>query len=432
MAPNPDLITSASMVPAPMTHVKLNGKNYVYWSRSVEVYLRGKGLYSHLQLETPPENSSTSLWDQADNQIISLMLNSIEPHIGSSCLYLPTAKAIWDHLEHMYSGTGNITRIYEVCKQYFGLEQGTQTIDEYYNQVIAICKERDMYQPLSTDLKKMEKQRQDVDVVRFLLSLKPEYESVRAQILGGSDLPLLSEVFSRLQRATITDHGSLLSADRNGDRAAFIAARGGYGSSRGGRGGRGGRGFRGGRDYRGGGRIGGRGPRKCTHCGRTNHSVDFCWDLHGTPSGFATQVASHDDSSAPSGPPVSSNSNFENDLISIPKDEYAQFLAHKRASTSSTATLAQSGTASHCLLSSTSDPWVIDSGANDHMTGSSTSLSNYHPVATPKSVTLANGSLSKVVGSGTTHLSPDIELSSVLHVPGFPFNLLSISKITKA
>jgi hypothetical protein len=66
------------------------------------------------------------------------------------------------------------------------------------------------------------------------------------------------------------------------------------------------------------------------------------------------------------------------------------------------------------------------------MTSSSTSLSDYHPIASPRSVTLANGSLSKVVGSGTTHLSPDIELLSVLHVLGFPFNLLSISKITKA
>jgi hypothetical protein len=119
-------------------------------------------------------------------------------------------------------------------------------------------------------------------------------------------------------------------------------------------------------------------------------------------------------------------------LISIPKDEYAQFLAHKRASSSSTATLAQSGIASHCLLSSTSDPWVIDSGANEHMIGSSTSLSDYHFVDTPQSVTLANGSLSKVAGSGTTHLSLDIELLSILHVHGFPFNLLSISKITKA
>jgi hypothetical protein len=80
----------------------------------------------------------------------------------------------------MYSGTGNMTWMYEVCKQYFGLEQGAQTVDEYYNQVVTICKERDMYQPLSTDLNKMEKQRQDVDVVQFLLCFKSEYESVRA------------------------------------------------------------------------------------------------------------------------------------------------------------------------------------------------------------------------------------------------------------
>jgi transposase InsO family protein len=66
------------------------------------------------------------------------------------------------------------------------------------------------------------------------------------------------------------------------------------------------------------------------------------------------------------------------------------------------------------------------------MTGSSSSLFNYHPIDTPHSVTLANGSRSNVAGSGHTHLSPDIELLSVLHVPGFPFNLLSISKIIKA
>jgi hypothetical protein len=160
--------------------------------------------------------------------------------------------------------------------------------------------------------------------------------------------------------------------------------------------------------------------------------VDFCWDLHGTPFGFANQVASHEDSLTLSGLLVHLNSNFENDLTSIPKYEYAQFLAHKRVSTFSIATLTQSSTASHCLLSSTSDPYVIDSSINDHMTNSSTFLSDYHPIATPKGVTLANGSLFKVVSLGITHLSSDIELLSVLHVPSFPFNLLSISKITKA
>jgi hypothetical protein len=65
------------------------------------------------------------------------------------------------------------------------------------------------------------------------------------------------------------------------------------------------------------------------------------------------------------------------------------------------------------------------------MTGSSTSLSDYHPVDTPHSVTLANGFLSTVAGFGHIHLSLDIKLLFVLHVPSFPFNLLSISKITK-
>ena len=83
---------------------------------------------------------------------ISLMLKSIEPHIGSSCIYLPTAKDIWDHLNHMYFGSKNIIRNYAMCKQYFEFEQGAQTMNGYYNQVVAICKEMNKYWLLSTDL----------------------------------------------------------------------------------------------------------------------------------------------------------------------------------------------------------------------------------------------------------------------------------------
>ena len=145
------------------------------------------------------------------------LLAYCQGHLGSS--------------SHMYSGTGNITCIYEVCKQYFGLEQGDQTVDEYYNQVVAICKERNLYQLHSTDLKKMEQQCQDVDVVWFLLGLKPEIESVCVQILGGSKLPSLPEVFSWIQRATLIDHDSQISYECTGEYAAFIAAHGSYGSS---------------------------------------------------------------------------------------------------------------------------------------------------------------------------------------------------------
>jgi hypothetical protein len=88
-----------------------------------------------------------------------------------SCVFIFLLPRIFrDHLSHLYSDTGNITQIFEVCKQYLGLEQRVHTMDEYYSQVMAICKERNMYQPLSIDLKTVEKQCQDVDVVGFFLA----------------------------------------------------------------------------------------------------------------------------------------------------------------------------------------------------------------------------------------------------------------------
>ena len=51
---------------------------------------------------------------------------------------------------------------------------------------------------------------------------------------------------------------------------------------------------------------------------------------------------------------------LEIELISMPKEEYADFLAqHKGVASSFASSLPQSGSATHCLLCYTSDPWVI-------------------------------------------------------------------------
>lgn len=89
-----------------------------------------------------------------------------------------------------------------------------------------------------------------------------------------------------------------------------------------------------------------------------------------------------------------------------------QILAHKQTNSSSTATLVQYGVVPNCLLSSTHDPWVINSGASDHITGSSTTLSNCHLANSSQSVT--NVSLAKVAGLGNTHFSVDLKLLCVI------------------
>ncbi|KAG6651974.1 hypothetical protein CIPAW_06G151000 [Carya illinoinensis] len=98
----------------------------------------------------------------------------------------------------MYSGAGNITRIYELCKQFFVLEHNVLGLEEYYSQVMGICEELKMYQLVTSDVPSMLKQREDFNIVRFLVGLKPEYESVRSQILASPKLPSFPDVFSRL------------------------------------------------------------------------------------------------------------------------------------------------------------------------------------------------------------------------------------------
>lgn len=100
-------------------------------------------------------------------------------------------------------------------------------------------------------------------------------------------------------------------------------------------------------------------------------------------------------------------------------------------STGPTAAFAEKGNPNTCLLSCASK-WVIDSGASDHMTGNPTLFSSLDKHTSSSHVTIADGSTPHVLGSGTIELTPSVSLSSVLSLPNFSFNLLSVSKITRA
>ncbi|RVX01052.1 Retrovirus-related Pol polyprotein from transposon TNT 1-94 [Vitis vinifera] len=76
-------------------------------------------------------------------------------------------------------------------------------------------------------------------------------------------------------------------------------------------------------------------------------------------------------------------------------------------------------------------PWIVDSGASDHMTGDATIFDTYSSCPNNLTIRIADGSLSKVAGTGSVVLSRDLTLNSVLLVPNLDCNLLSISKLTK-
>ena len=72
-----------------------------------------------------------------------------------------------------------------------------------------------------------------------------------------------------------------------------------------------------------------------------------------------------------------------------------------------------------------------DFGATDHMTGNSSLFTTFQSRPSTSTITLANGSKSCVLGSGTINPTPLIPLTSILSLSHFSFNLISVSKLTQ-
>ncbi|RVW39260.1 Retrovirus-related Pol polyprotein from transposon RE1 [Vitis vinifera] len=161
-------------------------------------------------------------------------------------------------------------------------------------------------------------------MVLTLIGLRPDLEPIRDQILGSSSVPSLDDVFARLLRISSTQ---TLPSDSASDSSVLVSQT----TSRGGRSGTRGRGQR---------------PH-CTYCNKLGHTRDRCYQLHGRPPRTA-HMAQSSDSPLPQ-PPSSSAS---------------------QTSQASIASVAQPGNASACLTHTSSlGPWILDSGASDHLSG---------------------------------------------------------------
>ena len=124
---------------------------------------------------------------------------------------------------------------------------------------------------------------------------------------------------------------------------------------------------------------------------------------------------------------------FSSDQFAKLYELLSNFKASGQSSISlSSGPLAYKGTFLTALRSTSHiTPWIIDSGASNHMIDAHHLFSTYSPCVGNLKVKIADGTLSPVVGKGSVHISESITLNPVLHVPHLSCNLLSISQLTK-
>eukprot|EP00262_Sarcandra_glabra_P019406 TRINITY_DN7301_c1_g4_i3.p1 TRINITY_DN7301_c1_g4~~TRINITY_DN7301_c1_g4_i3.p1 ORF type:complete len:144 (-),score=9.55 TRINITY_DN7301_c1_g4_i3:487-918(-) len=94
--------------------------------------------------------------------------------------------------------------------------------------------------------------------------------------------------------------------------------------------------------------------------------------------------------------------------------------------------IAESGTyGSAHVTSSSQSPWIIDSGATDHMSGMSHLFSSMSSLCDSVHIRIADGSLVPAQGKGNVKLG-SLSLESTFLILKMPMNLMSVSKITNS
>lgn len=390
-------------------HVKLTSLNYVLWKTQMLPLLRGYNLDRHINKSyVPPTptlansepNPAYVVWFREDQIVMSWLNSSLSEALLSNSVGALSALEIWTRLEQSFAA-GNAAQVRHLKHAIHHLERNTDSIEIYMqraknlsNQLLALNS------PISND-----------DLVGAILDgLGPDYRPFVRSIEAKLQMPSYDELLGlllteELQQKKYENTGSPMTA--------LFTTRtqqptmGSYNSnSRGRRGGRGGRG----------GRNGGRfqnyqmsavpsqyssGPflssATCYNCNGSGHVARLCPSQRRTvlPSPQAYHTISAPVSSTP---PWNSVSSSQGSQGFRPQQQ----------------------------------PWIVDTGATHHLTGSLGNLTIDSEYTGPDEVTISNGNTIPIthVGSTMLHSNHDFRLSNILFSPHSPFSLLSVLNFT--
>jgi hypothetical protein len=451
---NPFFLHNGDSPGAVLVSQPLTGENYNTWSRSMTLSLNAKNKLGFINGSLPKPSDETGAqyqaWIRCNDMIISWILNSISKEIASSVIYITTCEEMWLDLKERFSQR-NGPRVFQLQKSISTFSQENYSVSTYFTKLKSLWDELSNYRPFPCcscnpscscgAIKSVTDFYNQEYIFQFLMGLNDSFSQIRGQILLIDPLPSINKVFSLIiqeerQReinvgSVAQDSAVLFSKTVSNQPSRFV------------------------KQYN----------RKekpvCTHCGFIGHTVDKCYKLHGYPPGY--KFTKKPVASAHSVAQIQeSNSEYSSiPQLPITAEQCQQLLALLKPpgnviqANAIQASVNQATTQDHIFSKMSGDhlpsqysvfssqllhthiqhnfqqpPWIIDTGATDHMICCVSQYTSITAVVS-LSVKLPNGDLVSVTHVGTVKVSEDLILTDVLCVPSFSFNLISASKLIK-
>ena len=378
-----------------ITSEKLNGsENYLSWSASMELWFMGQGYEDHL---ITPEDAIPNVdkvqWKKIDAQLCSVLWQSIDPKILLHLRTYKTCFKFWNQAKGLY--TNDFQSLYKVASAIVNIRQQDMDLSNYIGQIAFLTKEFLTLMPLTSDVGAQQMQIYKFFMVLTLIGLCPNLETVQDHILGSPSVPSLDDVFACLLRICSTQ---TLPSNSTFDSSVLVSQTN---------------------------------PHEDAVVTRVEDNV-LTAPITISLVTLVIVVINYMDG-LPTLP------TWPNHLIlSRPSLQAPPHLKVFPPLTVSIMTIFAIRQPSQLLLPRPVMPLpallihlLSDFGASDHISGNKNIFSSITTTSTLPTVTLANGSQTVAKGHGLAHPLLSLPLTFVLYTPECPFNLISISKITR-
>lgn len=371
-------------------NMKLTGtENYKVWSCAMILALETKnklGFVNGTVVRSVDNEVLGKQWDMCNFVVLSWILGSVSEDLFVSQVFSKIASDVWQELKETYDKIdGSMT--FNLHQKINSLCQNGTPVSDYYHKLNALWKQFDALVKLPSctcnATHEFSKHNQLLKLMQFLMGLDDVYFQIRSNILTTDPLPTVKIAFSLVSREE-SHRGVTRSSDTKGQNSTFFSKT---------------------NDNR-------KKPGKpssllCKHCGLTGHTIERCYKLNGFPKDFqfiksktgqsfknsSNNVCTTEGSGRGQNPSSLLTEDQINKLLLLLDQKQPEGISVNMAGKFS----ANVTSALNCSNCSTSTGWIIDSGANQHMTSSISHLDNILDISDLNlKVTQPNGNEAKI------------------------------------